>query len=611
MVNGKKYVLYINGNPRAAQALNGTRQRRSSERSFESSKIARMGRLLAERYTSLSPSFTVSNALRDLTMAAITTLIKESPAYALRFRLNVAKLGGPARMFTLMKWYKKAAAQQLPTGQMNETEKYFYEFMTEGAETGFTSLKEIDEYKKDMDKMYRNMNQKLLNPKRLFRGLSQGLEYANRCIEDMTRFAIYMASRQSGRNVKRSVNDAKNITLNFNRKGSGELGNATYRNLQIFVNPAIQSLQNVGKMAKDHPVRFSLLTGSIALIGAAQVFATQLLWSMFGGGGDGDDDKWNAVDEYWKLPTWQRRNNLVMWIPGTKKFAMFPLAQEFRVFHGFGETLTTTLQGKSDENPALELMSQTADLLPLDFAGNNGNMLVNLAPTVVQPLLQVRFNTDFTGRPLYKDNGFNKYEPSFQKAYVGTPSWLVKSSEFLNDLTGGDDHKQGWWERTNIGQYANNPAVVDHLLKGYLGGMYSFFAQAGGAMLTAASGKLPDVQEVPVANRVVTAVRETEQSGKQKLPDWYYDLSEENARHQNEFSGYKKDYMTGDGDGKKKFNELIKDKDFQKWQKVNTYIGAVQQIRTAMNYTKDPNEKAELQKNLDEVLGELKKMKDE
>lgn len=620
LVNGKKYVLYINGNPRAAQALNGTRQRRASERSFESGKVAVFGRKLAERYTSLSPSFTVSNAFRDLTMAAISTAIKESPAYALRFRLNVAKLGGPARMFTLMKWYNDFVKKNGVDGAnglngLSDTQRYFYEFMTHGAETGFTSLKEIDEYKDEMLRMYKNMNQKLLNPKRLFRGLSEGLEYTNRCIEDMTRFAIYMASRQSGRSVRESTTDAKNITLNFNRKGSGEMGNATYRNLQIFVNPAIQSLQNVASMAMEHPVKFTLYTGIVGLIGAGQVFATQLLWSLFGGG-DGDDDgnddgKWNAVDEYWKLPTWQRRNNLVMWIPGTKKFAMIPLAQEFRVFHGFGETLMTTMLGKSDENAALELMSQVGDLLPLDFAGNNGNMLINLAPTVMQPLLQVGFNTDFTGRPLYKDNDFNKYEPSFQKAYVGTPSWLIKSSEFINDITGGDDHMQGWWERTKVGKELNNPAVVDHILKGYYGGMYSFLAQLGGTMYTLGTGNMPDAQEVPVVNRVITAPRETEQGGKQKLPDWYYDLSEENARQQNEFSGYKKDYMKGDAAGKKKFIELINSKDFQKWQEVNTYIGAVQQIRTAMNYTKDPNEKAELEKSLAEVLGELKKMKDE
>ena len=613
MVNGKKYVLYINGNPRAAQALNGTRQRRSSERSFESSKIARMGRLLAERYTSLSPAFTVSNALRDLTMAAITTLIKESPAYALRFRLNVAKLGGPLRMFTLMKWYKKAAAQQLPTGQMSETQKYFYEFMTEGAETGFTSLKEIDEYKKDMDKMYRNMNQKHLNPKRLFRGLSQGLEYANRCIEDMTRFAIYMSSRQSGRNVKRSVNDAKNITLNFNRKGSGEMGNATYRNLQIFVNPAIQSLQNVGKMAKDHPVRFTLLTGSIALIGAAQVFATQLLWSVFGGGGD--DDDWNAVDEYWKLPSWQRRNNLVMWIPGTKKFAMIPLAQEFRVFHGFGETMTTVMEGKSGENPALEVLTQASDLLPIDFSGNNGNPLVNLAPTVTQPLLQVGFNTDFTGRPLYKDNDFNKYEPSFQKAYVGTPSWLIKSSEFINDITGGNEHKQGWWERTLAGKYANNPAIVDHFLKGYYGGLYSFIAQLGGLAFHAYNGESPDVQEIPMANRLVTAPREKLQNGKMKMPVWYYDMLDDNKRYMDEVNGYRKDMLANKPGAEKHFMEMTKTDEFMKQQQVNALMNGINQIRAAMptvensQNDEDAKTKQELEGGIKEILSELEKIR--
>ncbi|MCI7654299.1 MAG: strawberry notch C-terminal domain-containing protein [Bacteroidales bacterium] len=621
ILNGKKYVLYINGNPRAAQALNGTRMRRSSERSFESSKIAAFGRKLAERYTSLSPSFTVSNMLRDLTMAAISTSIKESPAYALRFRLNVARLGGPARMFTLMRWYKDFVKKNGVDGAnglngLSKTQLYFYEFMTHGAETGFTSLKEIEAYKDDMQKMYKHMNQSLANPWRLLRGLSEGLEYTNRCIEDMTRFATYMASRQSGRSVRESTSDAKNITLNFNRKGSGELGNSTYRNLQIFVNPAIQSLQNVASMAMDHPVKFSLYTGMVALIGAAQVFATQLLWSMFGGG-DGDDDKWNAVDEYWKLPTWQRRNNLVMWIPGTKKFAMIPLAQEFRVFHGFGETLTTTLQGKSDENPALELMSQTADLLPLDFAGNNGNMLVNLAPTVTQPLLQVGFNTDFTGRPLYKDNSFNKYEPSFQKAYVGTPSWLVKSSEILNDLTGGDAHKQGWWERTKVGQYANNPAVVDHLLKGYYGGMYSFLAQTGGAMLTAASGKVPDVQEVPVANRVVTAVRVTEQSGKQKLPDWYYEMSDDSKRYQSEVSGYRRDMLANEPGAKQHFDMMVKTKEFEKQEQIKTLMNTINQIRAAQSTVEDPKTKEdaqtkqELSEGLQTCLGLLDKIRKE
>lgn len=608
-LNGREYVMYINGNPRAAQALNGTRARLAAENSHESAAIANVNRWLGQAYTSLSPAFTVSNLLRDYTMATALTFIKEGPDYARRFQGNMTLLGGPTRMFWLMHKYKSGKLDM-----QSETERLFREFMASGGETGYTSLKDIDRYKAEMQKKWKHMNRSDADPRELWHDFTEGVENVNRCIEDTVRFATYMTSRKGGKTVRESVTDAKNITLNFNRKGSGEMGNSTFRHLYIFTNPAIQGLNTVASAAKHHPVRFSLAAGFIAAMGMMQPLLIGVMGSLFGGGGD---DDWNPEDEYWKLPAWQRRNNYVFWIPGTHKFGMIPLGQEFRMLHGFGETLYSYTHGHADDNPALELMSQAADLLPLDMTGNSGNPMVTLMPTLLQPIAQVAANTEFTGRPIYKDSEWNKYEPAWQKAYVGTPSFLVSLSKEINELTGGNDHRQGVLETFTAKdihwlKWANNPAIVDHLMKGYLGGPYSFVTGLGGmAWKAVTNGEAPDAQEVPVVNRVITAPRETEQGGKQKLPDWYYDLSEENARQQNEFSGYKKDYMKGDADGKKKFNELIKGKDFQKWQKVNTYIGAVQQIRTAMNYTKDPNEKAELEKSLAEVLGELKKMKDE
>jgi N12 class adenine-specific DNA methylase len=608
-LNGKEYVMYINGNPRAAQALNGTRARLAAENSHESAAIANVNRWLGQAYTSLSPAFTVSNLLRDYTMATALTFIKDGPDYARRFQGNMALLGGPTRMFWLMHKYKSGNLNM-----NNETERLFHEFMTEGGETGYTSLKDIERYKVDMQKKWKRMNRSDADPRELWHDFTDGVENVNRCIEDTVRFATYMTSRKGGKTVRDSVTDAKNITLNFNRKGSGELGNSTFRHLYIFVNPAIQGLNTVASAVKHHPVRFSLAAGFIVSMGMMQPLLIGVAASIFGGGDDGDD--WNPSDEYWNLPAWQRRNNFVFWIPGTHKFGMIPLAQEFRMLHGFGETLYSYTHDHADDNPALELASQAADLLPLDMTGNSGNPMVTLMPSLLQPIAQVAANTEFTGRPIYKDSEWNKYEPAWQKAYVGTPSFLVSASKGINEITGGNDHRQGWLETFTAKdihwlKWANNPAIVDHLMKGYLGGPYSFVTGLGGIAWKAMSkGVAPDAQEIPVVNRIVTAPREKEQGGKQKLPDWYYDLSEENDRHQNEFSGYKKDYMTGDVDGKKKFNALIKSKDFAKWQEVNTYIGAVQQIRTAMSYTKDPAEKAELQKNLDEVLVELKKLKD-
>ena len=43
-------------------------------------------------------------------------------------------------------------------------------------------------------------------------------------IEQMTRFAAYVTSRDMGKDIKDAVNDAKELTVNFNRKGSGEMG---------------------------------------------------------------------------------------------------------------------------------------------------------------------------------------------------------------------------------------------------------------------------------------------------------------------------------------------------------------------------------------------------
>lgn len=635
LVNGKKYVLYINGNPRAAQALNGTRQRRASDhgvtrtilgiadnfanmKGFFGKRIAKvlrglatMHRAMSAFFTSKNPAFMLRNAFRDVDMALASTIIDEPIKYAHLFRMNMLRLGGPIGMIRLMHWYNKEGAgmEFADMKNMKTMQRYFYEFVKGGGRTGFTSLRDIEDYKEELAAKFEDLKRSKVSPVLLFKDLADCFEYCNRAVEDMTRFATFVAAREYGKSVRESVSDAKNITLNFNRKGSGEMGNVQVRDLIIFVNPAIQALDRIGSMARRHPVKFSAYTAIRVLAGMGTPFMTMLLWNVFGGGDGDDDDKWNAVEEYWKLPTWTRRNNLVFWIPMTKKFAMIPLAQEMRVANGFGEALTSELTGHSNENTMLTLASGVAGLLPIDFEGNGGNPLITLAPTATQPLLQVGFNTDFTGRPIYKDNDFNKYDPSFQKAYIGTPKELISFSAKINELTGGNEHMQGWWERTKAGGELNNPAVWNHLLKGYFGGMYSMLAQTGGLLWNAYLGETPDVQEVPIANRIVTAVRETQQNGKAKLPDWYYDLSEESKRHQNEFSGYKKDYLKGDKEGKKKLDEIIKSKDFVHWQQVNAYIGAVQQIRTAMSYEQDEEEKQKLQKNLDEVLGELEKLR--
>lgn len=49
----------------------------------------------------------------------------------------------------------------------------------------------------------------------------KGAEYLSRCTEDWVRFAVFLTSRQTGRSMEQSIMDAKDVTVNFNRKGAG------------------------------------------------------------------------------------------------------------------------------------------------------------------------------------------------------------------------------------------------------------------------------------------------------------------------------------------------------------------------------------------------------
>lgn len=227
------------------------------------------------------------------------------------------------------------------------------------------------------------------------------------------------------------------------------------------------------------------------------------------------------------LPPWVRKNNLVFWIPGTKNFVTIPLAQEFRVFYGVGEMISSAIMDHPVDKWGLEVFSSVADLVPINPTGNGGNLMVDLAPTMVQPLMQVGENVDFTGKPIWRDNQGNKHAPMYSKAYVSTPTWMVKLGEGLNDITGGNEGRKGWVERNAPvwGDYINNPAVWNHLLQGYFGGMYNTIAKSADVVATTASGEWPKIYQTPVVNRFLNRPVERDNGG--VLGEEYYSLIQE------------------------------------------------------------------------------------
>ena len=388
-------------------------------------------------------------------------------------------------------------------------------------------------------------------------------EFYNRCAEDATRFIVYMTSRQMGKTLEESIADAKDVTLNFNRKGTGGMWNSGFRDLFIFVNPAIQALANMYRMAKNKPLKFGAVTAAFVAGGALMPVINQWLLNMFGD----DDDK----QAYWNLPPWVRKNNLVFWIPFTKNFVTIPLAQEFRVFYGVGEMMSSAIMDHPVDKWGLEVFSSVADLVPINPTGNGGNLMVDFAPTMVQPLMQVGENVDFTGKPIWRDNQGNKHAPMYTKAFISTPTWIVNLSEGLNDVTGGNEGKKGAVESYAPfwGDYINNPAVWNHLLQGYFGGMYNTIAKTFDVGVTAASGDLPKIYQTPVINRFLNRPVERDNAG--VLGEDYYSLTENRDALQYELRTWQRKAADGEEGAQEHVDEILDSPEWKKAEVVSHY----------------------------------------
>jgi len=617
---GHTYELYINGNPKAAQALNGSTARAVSRISdtFIGRQLTKLNRNMAMFFTSKNPAFVISNLSRDMNMAGASVAVNEGPEYNARFMANVAKvltprvatgdvasmglkgLVGKGRGITglMPKLMKKWQDGKLD--DRNETERLFKEFMNEGGETGFVNMLSIDSFKEKMLDEISQMNGSTLfgskakvkeaSISKALRLIGDTFEFYNRCAEDATRFAVYMTSRQMGKTLEQAIADAKDVTLNFNRKGTGDKGNAEIRDLFIFVNPAIQALANMYQMGKQHPLKLGAVTLGFVTVGALIPVLNAWMQNMWGD----DDDK----DSYWNLPPWVRKNNLVFWVPGTKNYITIPLAQEFRVFYGVGEMVSSVCYDHPNSNMGMEIVESFADLVPINPTGNGGNLLIDFTPTGAQPLAQLSFNTDFTGKPIWRENQGNKYEPMYTKAYISTPKWMTKISEGINYATGGDQDSRGWLERSKAGAYINNPAVWNHLLQGYFGGMYNTISKSFDVVTTAAQGEIPKVYQTPVVNRFVNRPIEREDAG--VLGEDYWKLVDETEETMHNIRKKRQRAAEGDEDAKEALDELMESTDAKRAEVVHHYKGIIDALRKGEKSATDKETKKQIKLSITE-----------
>lgn len=518
--NGRTFVATLNGNPRAAQALNGLTNPDVDQNGVVGNMLKAgtwVNRQLSAFYTTRNPDFVVGNFFRDMLYSNCMTWVKESPRYALRFHKNFARFNPITLRRLLGKWEKGTLDMSKPAENM------FYQFMKNGGETGYTNVRDIEGHKRAVAA---ELKKQASVGRKVWTALGMQLDLLNRSAENCARFAAFVTSREFGRKIDRAIYDAKEVSVNFNKKGSGgkmvnangqtTLGKAgAYlggggRLLYVFWNAGIQGMTNFGRQAKLHPGKF--MAGASAMFTLGYVIP---MLAEMAGGGDGDDDDKNA---YYNLPEYVRRSNICFRASG--QWITIPLPIEYRAIYGMGELAHGVISGNerySNAELGYQMAAQVSQILPLDMLEGGGGVSPFI-PSLAKPFTEAYImNKRWTGLPVYKDTPFNKNDPEWTKAYASTDKHLVAFAKWLNETSGGDDFTKG---AIDI-----NPAKIEYLLNGTFGGMVSFPNKVKKSIETAAGNREFEWRNMPVANRLIKSG--DERTANRKLQNEYFKYKEE------------------------------------------------------------------------------------
>lgn len=201
------------------------------------------------------------------------------------------------------------------------------------------------------------------------------LDYLANMSENMSRYATFLASLESGKTLEEAARDAKDITVNFNRKGTAT---GLLSPFYGFFNATVQGGHNLTHLAAHNKKKFMI---AAAMFMTAGFFSSMIVAAM-----GGDDDK--------KIPDYVLFNNIV--IPtGVGKYITIPLPPGFRSLWATGVIANQVAIGrKSISEGMFKATTSMMDAFsPFTMAENEykrGEVpMRSLMPTFVIPFITV------------------------------------------------------------------------------------------------------------------------------------------------------------------------------------------------------------------------------
>lgn len=509
-------VKMIFNDPSVANALKQNNKLQSAEAFktfYNTIKISQLTRWMAMNITGLDPRFFIPNGIRDYQMAISKIPAKYIPLFTKNLGFAEAAL---ARHYSGINVYNTGYKIDI-NGKKEPIDKLLYNFRTNGGMTGWVHQKQVNEINQNVRKLVASKADEIeFDYTKMFKDIKTLLENSSSTIENATRFATYITHLQMGKSDTEAINEAKNISVNFENEGKWT---DFFAPIYYMSRAGINGVYNWTRFMKQHPGKSAgLFAGFIAL----GFYAAWL-----NNGDDEDDDKrdeqGNPLNKktVWKNTSKYLKYNYFPVITDDLNTVTVPLSYGWRFPYQVGVMAYEFKKGNmTAEEFAYDFTEGLANafspISPLGFISRKGGFQFRpIIPSAVTPFYDVATNSDFTGRPVRKESGFMKYPEKVQQRGLylkDTNPIFIKFTDYVGEM-GGMNTKHKYrivQDPKNKGDvkeistwYDWNPAVIEHLLSGYFGGPFVFAKDMAQFGYNVANNKDVQYSKIPVISRFI------------------------------------------------------------------------------------------------------------
>lgn len=492
--NGQdRYVFFNPNDPRSERMAKSMKNLDADQLGNILGPLSTVTRWMAAVNTQYNPIFGAYNFLRDVQGATLqlsdTPLAKERKAV----------VGGT--LPALKGIYAAVRAERNGTQATGPWAALWEEFQQEGGQTGFRdqfsrSQERAEALQKELNKITEG------KVKTAGRAVIDWLSDYNDSMENAVRLSAYKAALDKGIDKQEAASIAKNLTVNFNRKGQiGVQAGALY----AFFNAAVQGTTRLAQTLKG-PAGKKIIAGGL-LLGTMQA-------ALLAAAGFDEEEP----------PEFIRERNLIIPIGGDKYIA-FPMPLGYHVIPGTSRLLTEWALSGFKDTPE-RIASLTGMFLEaFNPIGNAGWSAQTLAPTFADPIVALTENKDWTGKPIARKD-FSNLDPTpgYTRSKEATNIVFKKIAEYLNLASGGTDFKPGVFSPT--------PDQLEYLWGQATGGLGREIAKGITTVEKTITGEDLPSYKIPLAGRFYGETKSSAaESGR------FYKNMEKLNKHENEIKG--------------------------------------------------------------------------